>query len=226
MSCPRSIGGQPLEVLQPVPLGAHLHGVASHRVQVDEQSRVDLLAERDLASAVVGRQPLERGSFGVVVVVHVHAGVSRAPLGEELDELGGGGGLLVAVVGPPRLVDPLAVGLAQDQPEQEEQVDVGPPERIALEVEEHVAVVGLGELFEAATPHRIVGRVDHPERRRLAVGLRPGQHLERGLLDQPLEAFASDPVERLVALGQREEGGDAVVLECVALGLCGCGPRR
>ena len=33
------VSGDPFEVFQPVGLGAHLHGIADHRVQVDEEAR-------------------------------------------------------------------------------------------------------------------------------------------------------------------------------------------
>ena len=61
---------------------------------------------------------------------------------------------------------------------------------MALEVEEHVAVVGFGQLLEAAAPHRIVGRLDHPERRRLAVrSARRASTCSVACVDQPLEPF-------------------------------------
>lgn len=47
------------------------------------------------------------------------------------------------VVCPPGAVLPGALGAALDEPQQEEQPGVGAPERVAFEVEEDVAVVGL-----------------------------------------------------------------------------------
>ena len=66
--------GQPLDLLQPVRLHAGLQRVAHHAEQVDEQAGLDQLLQQRLVGAVLGRQRLERRSFGVVVVVHVHAG--------------------------------------------------------------------------------------------------------------------------------------------------------
>ena len=86
----------------------------------------------------------ERAALGVVVVVDVHARVLEPPLSEPENQLAGRGRLLGLVVRPPRPEAP-AVGLRRvghERTEQEEQPRVGAPDRVPLQVEEDVSLVG------------------------------------------------------------------------------------
>jgi len=201
--------GEPLHRLQPVGLGADLDGVAGHQEQVDEGAGVDQVRQRHLPHAVGRRQPFQRGPLGVVVVVDVHARVRCAPGGQVLDQRESGRLLLVLGVRPPRAVDPGAVVVELDEAEQEEQPRVGPPERVALEVEEHVAGVGLGQLVEAVLPRGVVTGRDQQVGRVGALPL-PGLLLQRGLGDQallPERAQAVDVGGALRELGQGRDVG-------------------
>ncbi len=99
-------------------------------------------------------------------------------------------------MGPERLVVPGAGSIPGDEPEEEEQANVGPPERVSLEVEEHVARVGFGQKFEAAPPSRILGRLDDLVVRR-TLPIRSCTHLEAGLLDQAVQPLTSHAVDRI-----------------------------
>ena len=68
-------------------------------------------------------------------------------------------------MGPSLLVGPCAIAVLSDEPEEEEEATVWPPEGVALEVEEHVAFVGLGQRRDAPCP--LVVRIKEPERRPL-----------------------------------------------------------
>ncbi len=131
-------------MLEPVGLDPNLQGVAGDVEQVHEEPGPDHLVQEHLADAVVRGEALERGSLGVVVVVDVHARVCPSAFGQEVDERARGDCLLIEVMGPPRVIGPHAVGFAEDEPEQEEEAGVSSPERVPLEVEEHVPVIGLG----------------------------------------------------------------------------------
>ncbi len=139
------VAGEQLDVFEAVGLGADLHGAGDHGEEVDEQAALDQLGQQRLAHAVGAGEAFEGGSFGVVVVVDVHAGVAAAPGGEVVDEGGGGGAFVVDVVGPAGVVGPLACVVAQQETEQEEEAPVGTPEGVAFVVEEDVAVVGCGQ---------------------------------------------------------------------------------
>ncbi len=100
-----------------------------------------------------------------------------------------------------------------DPAEQEEQADVGTPERVALEVEEHVAVVGRGHRREAdrfGLRRRVQrgGRRVHQLERRRGVGvLLAGGHLQLGLAD---ETVAATLVQTRDLPVERGEAGDRV----------------
>jgi hypothetical protein len=75
--------------------------------------------------------------------------VARPALAEVIDQRLEGRALAAAVVGPDRPVAPRAV-LASQQAEEEVKAARRLPERIALDVEEHVAIRRRRELLEAA----------------------------------------------------------------------------
>ena len=112
------------------------------------------------------------------------------------DQRLGGPFLLGLVVRPERLEPPLPRGIALDEAEQEEQPQVGLPERVALVVQEDVAVVGSRQRSKAGElgHHRIdpvIGGTGKPrtrrseqfERRRSFLRCGASLHLQRGLLD-------------------------------------------
>ena len=88
-------------------------------------------------------------------MVDVHVGIAFAPRGEELDEPLDHLLLLVEGVRPALVVDPLARLVSVEQAREEHQVVLRRPERVALEVEEDVAVVGLGQQLEAVPVDRV-----------------------------------------------------------------------
>ena len=208
--------GEQLEVLQPVGLGADLDGVAGDQEQVDERAGVDQVRQRHLPHAVGGREAFQRGPLGVVVVVDVHARVRSTTGGQVLDEGERRRLLLVLGVRPPRAVAPGAALVALDEAEQEEQPRVGPPERVALEVEEHVAVVGFGQLVEAVPPRRVVPGRDE-QVRRVGALLLPGVALQRGLGDQALLPERAQTVDVGGALRELGQGHDVVRQQGVPL---------
>jgi len=86
----------------------------------------------------------------------MHLGARRPALADETDELENLLALLGLVVRPGLAVSPSPVVVAGEAAEEEEESAVGAPEGVALEVEEDVSVVGLGEPFEAPSPLRML----------------------------------------------------------------------
>ncbi len=132
------------------------------------------------------------------------------------------------VVRPERRELPLAGGRPLDEAEQEEQLGVGVPERMTLEVEEHVAVVGRRERGE---PDR-VGRVEIVDQggvvggrrwveqleRRLLVGRVAGLHLEAGLANERRPAGLVEIGDLVIEDSQRSDRRHSVLLEQQAIG--------
>ena len=141
------VAGELLDVLQPVGLHADLQGAGDDRVEVDEQPAGDEGFDLLLDDAMRFGQALQRASFRVVVVVHVHAWERLEPSAQVVHQPDDRCGLLGAVVRPERPIDPLP-GVAFDQAEQEEQADVGLPERVAFVVQEHVPLIRRRERSE------------------------------------------------------------------------------
>ncbi len=102
--------GEPLDVLEAVALHADLHRPLHDRQEIDELARGDQLFECEFGDAVLGDQPFERRSFGVVVVVHVHVGELLPAGGEMVDECLRGNRFFFFRVRPERLELPLAGG--------------------------------------------------------------------------------------------------------------------
>ena len=220
--------GEPLDVLEAVALDTDLHRPLHDRQQVDELAGGDQLFEREFGDAVLGHQPLQRRSLGVVVVVHVHVRELHPAGGEVIDER-------LRRRRPPRpcraprtLELPLAGGRLLDQAEQEEQLGVGVPERVALEVEEHVAVVGRRERgepdrvgsVEVDVERGVIGGRRRGEQleRRLVVGSVAGLHLEAGLADERVLACLVEVGHLTVELRERCDRRHAVLLERRAVG--------
>ena len=173
-------------------------------------------------------QPFERRPFGVVVVVHVHVGELPATRREMIDERRRRGRFLGLVVRPERGELPLAGGRLLDEAEQEEQLGVGMPERMTLEVEEDVAVVGRRQRGEPDRVGRIevvdqrgmvgVGRCGEQLERRLVVGCVAGLHLESGLTHERLATGGVDAGHLTIEFGQRGDRRHAILLEREAIG--------
>ena len=228
--------GEALDVLQAVRLDAHLHRAGHDREQVDEQPGGDLALELQLGDAVVGGEAHQRGPLGVVVVVHVHVREPAATLGQVLDEVLRGLRLLLLVVCPERLEHPLAGVVAFDEAEQEEQPDVGLPERVPLEVEEHVAVVGrrqggepgqlrfdrldveLGEVGSRGSR-----TFEQLERWRGSLGRLACFDLEGGLADHPFEARLVEIVDRTIEGGEPGDRRDVVRVQHRPVGAANAG---
>ncbi|CAB4822338.1 unannotated protein [freshwater metagenome] len=117
----------------------------------------------------------------------MHAWVLLAALSEVLDQLLRAYPLTVEVVGPPPVVHPVSA-LLREQTEQEEQAGVGAPERVALVVEDHVAIVGRGQGAQPQCKFLRAAGGEQFERRQL-VGCVASPHLQRSLLRQQCLAF-------------------------------------
>ena len=201
------VAGEDFEVLQAVRLDAYLHGVAHDLEEIDEHAVVDQRTERSLRDAVFGRNGFEGGAFGVVVVVDVHAGIRSPPVADVADELPNPVAFLRLVMGPGLVVVPLSVGTQRHIAEEEEEAAVGPPEGVAFEVEEDVAVIGCGQELEPVTPDRVVARRDRQHRRKLVGRVACGD-LERRLRAESFQPLGAHVGHRLRALGQSRHRGD------------------
>ena len=143
-------------------------------------------------------EPLQFRAFGVVVVVDVHSGVALMPLIQVVDEVTGCGGLCRRIVGPPGLIPPPAQPLLPKEAEQEKQSPRWRPERMALEIEEHVTLVRFGE---GDQPGGIcLVRLQDHERRNL-VGMTAGLDLQPRLLGQDGEPCISHVRNRTPGCG-------------------------
>ena len=228
--------GEALDVLQAVRLDTDLHRAGHDREQVDEQPGGDLTLEFQLGDAVVGGEAHQRGPLGVVVVVHVHVREPAATLGQVLDEVLRGLRLLRLVVRPERLEHPLAGVVAFDEAEQEEQPDVGLPERVPLEVEEHVAVVGRRQRGEPGQLR--FDRLDVEFGEVGSGGSRTFEQLERwwgslgrlacldlegGLADHPFETRLVEIVDRTIEGGEPGDRRDAVRVQHRPVGAANTG---
>jgi hypothetical protein len=208
--------GQLLKILQTVRLGPHAQGVAGHDEEVDEETGLDQFGEQHLVARPT-RQALERGSLGVVVVVHVHRGMGPPAGREVLHQPTDHHRLLVEVVGPTRVVAPRRVRVAHQEAGQEEQSVACRPEGMALEVEEQVPVIGRRHQLEAVAVDRVVTPLDQFEVRH-ALGPRSRGHLQRGLSGQTVQVVVVDVGDRRTPVGQFDDRAHAGALEGLALG--------
>ncbi len=102
----------------------------------------------------------------MVVVVHVHERVLATALGEELDQIPHHSLLLFESVGPALVVGPLAICRTQVEPTQKEQIVLGGPEWMTLEVKEYVSFIRRREELKPVTEDRVLPRFYEFERRR------------------------------------------------------------
>ena len=142
---------QCLDLLEAVALEADAHGLADGLVEVDEDVTPQQVIELFLADRVQHAEPLEHADLGVTVVVDVHRRVFAQSCVDRVDDGGDEPALLLLVVRPFGAVVPF-VSVTGEQPEHEDQLAVGAPERIALEVDGEV------ETATARAVARIRGR--------------------------------------------------------------------
>src|SRR5207244_7861849 len=104
------------------------------RVEVDEDFAAQQIVHRVLARGVEAHELLDRRRLVHAVVVDVHVRMTLQPLVEEVDQLLERSLLRDAVMGPERLVS-----VAREKTEQKMKTARRLRERIALDIEHHVA---------------------------------------------------------------------------------------
>ena len=179
-----------LELLDRVRLLADAHALPHHRVEVDEPLPAQQPIDLGAAGVVPAGQRLEPGRLVGRVVVDVHAGVGVPGADEVIDELFERL-LLEGEVGGPVGSERVVV---DDAPQVLEPVIT--EERVALDVEEHVARRRLGQQREPAVlfgREQLVGRL-------AGVAL---DQLQPGLGREPLARRGSD---RRGQLGRQARG--------------------
>lgn len=175
-----------LQLLDGVARHTGPQGGADRGVEVHEQARAEPVVQLALAHPVAHREPLERRDLVRGVVVDPHPRVGRAPRLHERHELLERRPLLAAGVRPqprePEVPEGRAGGVPARGLHPAPQVlqplhltGGGGPQRVALEVEEHVPLAGLGQPEDR---HRV-----HDGERRGPVRP-PGRQLGRGLVPQ------------------------------------------
>ena len=192
-----------LDLLEPVALVREAQPLRDDLVEVDEDLAAEQVVELLLARPVLAGEPLQRGDLVGGVVVDVHRGVGGAALADQVDHALDGAPLLRAVVRPERTERP---GGVDDPPEVLEPA-AGLPERVALDVEEEVAVARRRQQLE---PARGLGREHLPR-----VPVRARGDLHRRLVAQRLEgARRHRRRARLVGrVRELRDGRDALALE-------------
>jgi hypothetical protein len=168
--------GEPFRLLQRVARNARAERLAKHGVEVDEHAAAQEVVDLVLPSPVLTHQALEGGRVVGPVVVDVEARPARQAPAHPVDDLLEGAALALGVVGPERDVRPVQL----EETEQEDEPPARLPERVALEVENHVSRRGRRQAVEAAAFLELA----RPPEEAPALG---ALHLERRLLAQPRE---------------------------------------
>ncbi len=208
---------QRLELLDRVgPLG-DAHRVLHAGVQVHEHAGVDELGHLRHPDLVLLGEPPQRCRLVGGVVVDVHARMLLPPPVQVVQEVAQRPALRGPVVRPERHVALVAVGL--QQPEQVLQPPPGPvsvhPERVALEVEEHIALVRGGERLQR---RQVVHLGEHRRVQAGGLGLLLTQ-LQPGLRLQPPPHPRVQPGRRALGRGELLDRGDARGAQrCAVLG--------
>ncbi len=202
-----------LELLDRVRALRHPDAGSHDGVEVDEDAVAQQLVDVVLAHAVPGGEPQQRRRLVGRVVVDVQVGPAAAPGGEVLDEVDEGAPLLRPVVGPEG-PEPWRAGVDLDHPEEVLQAPGRRPallpQRVALEVEEDVALAGAGH------PAQGVGVDDLVPDAALGVGVLG--ELEAGLRAEALEHRRADVGDRALVGREVLDGGDPGVEEPAAGG--------
>ena len=199
---------QRFELLEAVAIDPGAHRLAHDCVQVDQPAAAQQLVEHVAVGVVAGHQALERGGLVGAEVVDVHAGVSFPHARDELQERHQRGPL-VGGGQPPALLAAPAVAVAP-RPAGQVLAAVRADERVALEVEEHVAVVGLRQPREAALRFE-----RQPLERRDLLAAR--RDLQPRLMPEPLVGLLRAALRRLrqlaAAVGELRHRRHALPLE-------------
>ena len=145
-----------LEVLDRVPLDARPEALPDDAVEVDEPAGAQQPVDLVLARRVPAHQPLERGRLVGRVVVDVHPGVGLPRRRDQVDDRLEGGPLLGVGERPEPAVDGRS-GVVERHDAEQVLAPALAGERVALEVEEHVAGRRLRE------PRQPQARLDRPE---------------------------------------------------------------
>jgi len=153
----------------------------------------------------------------VVVVIDVHTRVLYSSFSQVVDKRQRGLAFLRLRMSPPGAVTPTTNLIPLNQTQKKEQAAVGAPERVSLEVEEHVTVVGLGHLVEAMAPGRVVTRRDEQVWRGSTLVL-ARLLLEPRLRHDPRLPLRSDAVDRAGATSKLGQGRHRCNLQRQPLG--------
>ena len=188
---------QRLERLEAVILRAYPNALAYQREKVDQHAVAQQVVDVVLADAVVPGQPQQRRLLVGGVMVDVHVRVPAATFAHHRQEILQRAAFLVAVVRPQR-VEAVSRVEYPEQILQAPAAAVGGPQRVALEVEEQVPTVGVGQQRQRLRVGDLVGRFAVLARR----DLQPGLGGERA--DHPVRQV----VHRAVVCRQRGGGGD------------------
>ena len=180
-----------LDRLDRVARGRGAERLADDAVEVDEHLAAEQVVDLVLACPVLAHEAGQRGALVGGVVVDVQPGVPAAALDEPVDEPLEHAALVAAVARPERLVPHLSGVVAVAVAEEELEPARGLVERVPLEVEPHVGVVGRGQEPEAALLLVVEQLVE------VRAGLAPAE-LELGLVAHLLEALGPEPVRAAV----------------------------
>jgi hypothetical protein len=172
--------------------------LAHHRVEVHEDLPPQQIVHRVLAARVDAHQLRDRRLLVGAVVVHVHAGIPGEALVDEVHEPLEQPALLDPVVGPHRLVAPVRA-VAEDEAEQEMEAPRRLPERIALDVEDHVSD---RQPRQQGKPAARVARDGMP----VEVARAPPSELERRLIAKRLQGKVGHPLHARLRRRRREGG--------------------
>ena len=200
---------QRLQRLQAERLATGPNALAHNRIQVDQRPAAQQVVDLVFADAVAAGQPQQRRLLVCGVVVDVHVGKPLAPLGHQREEVDQRFPLVGAVMRPQRMEGARFAAFENTEQIFQAPVDaVGRPQRVALEVEEQVALVGLGQQGQRL-------RVGHLELRCAGVAF---ANLQCGLRDQGVQRAGGHVGDRAGVLGQLGHRGDARVDQLGALG--------
>ena len=151
--------------------------LAHQRIKVDEDAVAKQVVDLVLADPVASGEPEQSRLLVGGVVIDVHVRIPLATLTHHLQEVAQRLPFVGAVVRPQR---PEVVG-GVEHPEQILEpplATVGRPQRVTLEIEEQIALVGLGQHHQRLRVGDLVGRLPVDARRELQACLR-GQRFDR-----------------------------------------------
>ena len=127
-----------LNLFQRIALDAGAKALPHDRKQINEHGPAQQFVHRVFARRVRPHQLLERRILVGAIVIHVHSGVGRETFMDQIDEDLQHPTFADAIVRPHRSILPNGAVAEQDA-EQKVQTSCRLPERIAFDVEDHVA---------------------------------------------------------------------------------------